>query len=149
MPCPLGGLRAAELAAGEWRSLFHELADVCLQEILASTVFVEMQDMFKVAQDWERGKTTIFGQLELKLRYWESLPWIFAGLVHNDDGVARAIARKIAKLWDALDPSEKVPGQQHPITIMILTAELRHYLYKANQTRDTTISQQHVRENNR
>ena len=94
VPCPLGGLRAAELAAGEWRSLFHELADVCLQEILASAAFVDMQDMFKVTQDWERGKTTIFGQLELKLRYWESLPWIFAGLVHNDDGVARAIARK-------------------------------------------------------
>ena len=93
VPCPLGGLRAAELAAGEWRSLFHELADVCLQEILASAAFVDMQDMFNVTQDWERGKTTIFGQLELKLRYWESLPWIFAGLVHNDDGVARAIAR--------------------------------------------------------
>ena len=99
-----------------------------------------MQDMFKVTQDWEQGKTLIFGQLELKLRYWECLPWIFAALVHNDDGVARAIAR-IAKLWDALDPSEKVPGQQHQITIMIPTAELRHYLYKAKQTHDNTISQ--------
>ena len=94
MPCPLGGLRAAELAAGEWRSLFHELADVCLQEILASAAFVDMQDMCMVTQDWERGKTTILSQLELKLRYWESLPWTIAGLVHNDDGVARAIARK-------------------------------------------------------
>ena len=145
MPCPLGGLRAAELAAGEWRSLFHELFAVCLQEILASAAFVDMQDMFKVTQDWERGKTTIFGQLELKLRYWECLPWIFAALVHNDDGVARAIARKIAKLWDALDPSEKVPGQQHPITIMILTTELKHSLYKAKQTHDKTITPQHGR----
>lgn len=94
VPCPLGGLRAAEFAAGEWRSVFHELAAVCLQEILASAEFVDMQDVTKVTQDWERGKQTIFGQLELKLRYWECLPWIFAALVHNDDGVARAIARK-------------------------------------------------------
>ena len=39
-------------------------------------------------------------------------------------------------MWDALEPSEKVPGQQHPITIMLLTAELRHYLYKGHQTHD-------------
>ena len=67
------------------------------QEILASAEFVDMHDVTKVTQDWELGKTTIFGQLELKLRYWESLPWTFAGLVHNDDGVARAIARKSQK----------------------------------------------------
>ena len=52
-------------------------------------------------------------------------------------------------MWDALDPSEKVPGQQHPITIMILTAELRHYLYKATQNTINTISQYNYRENNR
>ena len=56
MPCPLGGLRAAELAAGEWRSLFHELADIYVQEILASAAFVDMQDMFKVTQDWGAGQ---------------------------------------------------------------------------------------------
>ena len=74
--------------------MFHELAAVCLQEIPASAEFVDMQDVLNMTQDWERGKQTIFGQLELKLRYWECLPWIFAALVHNDDGVARAIARK-------------------------------------------------------
>ena len=28
VPCPLGGLRAAELVAGEWRSVFDELSSV-------------------------------------------------------------------------------------------------------------------------
>ena len=67
VPCPLGGLRAAGLAAGEWRSVFHELAAVCLQQILASAEFVDMQDVTNLTQDWEQGRETIVGQLELKL----------------------------------------------------------------------------------
>ena len=145
VPCPLGGLRAAELAAGEWRSVFHELSTVCLQEILAECEFVDMQDVGKVTQDWERGQETIFGQLEVKLHFWECLPWRFAALAHNDLGVARAIPRSLKDSWDALDPSAKVPGQQHPLTIMILTTELKHSLYKAKQTHDKTITPQHGR----
>ena len=134
VPCPLGGLRAAELAAGEWRSVFDELSSVCLQEILAECEFVDMEDVGKVTEDWERGKETIFGQLEVKLHLWGCLPWRFAALAHNDVGVARASAKSIKDSWDALDPSSKVPGQQHPLTIMILTTELKHSLYKAKQT---------------
>ena len=73
------------------------------------------------------------------------LPWRLAALAHNDVGVARAIARSIKDFWDALDPSAKVPGQQHPLTIMILTTELKHSLYKAKQTHDKTITPQHGR----
>ena len=61
-----------------------------------------MQDVGNVSQGWERGKETIFGQLQVMFHVWECLPWGGAALL-----------RATKESWYALDTYPKVIGQQH------------------------------------
>ena len=121
--CPLRGLRAPELAAGDWRFVLNHLVAVCLQKILAQIDFLEPQDISDIVHDWEEGKKHVFAVLELKLRPWSCMPWVFAGLAHHDTDTARRVARDISDTWNALDAPARSFNQQHPLTMKLMTQQ--------------------------
>ena len=98
--CPLSGMRAAELAAGSWRSVFGDLANSSLEDLLSEVDAIDMEDVVWVTRDWEEGKKHIYAQLTLKLQPWTCLPWKAAGLAHYDMELARQVGREIQGMWE-------------------------------------------------
>jgi hypothetical protein len=65
-----------------------------------------------VADDFQQAKATMLFLLKLKTSYMDKLPWLFCGLAHCDEGVARVFGVKVRDAWLA-DPRREV---HHRIT---------------------------------
>ena len=65
-----------------------------------------------ILADFQRGKSCMLLLLRLKTDYFKKLPWLFCGLAHVSEVVARDIARQIKEAW-SLDPRREA---HHRIT---------------------------------
>ena len=45
--------------------------------------------------DFNHAKSVALALLKVKMHVWETLPWIFCGLAHGYEDVAKGIARRI------------------------------------------------------
>ena len=59
----------------------------------------------RITTDLEAAKGHITLQLMQKLSFWETLPWVVAGVAHTDQGRARKCAVKAIQCWqECADP---------------------------------------------
>ena len=100
--CPAKGLRACEFAAGEYDeilSAFLAVAeDLMLQMATASEGRLSSADIGSVMEDWHLAKAFLQLELQSKLQFWQTLPWLVAGLVHYSEDVASKVAKKMVSI---------------------------------------------------
>lgn len=119
--CPMAGKRAPELAVGRVKDIFDEMADQALTEIFCDTPLPLQPDVqAEVLNDFNHGRDHIKLLLATKLDFWQRVPWLFCGLAHDDEEVARATAQKI------LDVLAETPDLElhHRLTHKFLVEEL-------------------------
>ena len=118
--CPLGGMRAAELAAGEWQRVYRDLAAQASSNLLLNLVLSDPEDTEKIVADQSLGISTVFASLEGKLAHWKALPWRLCALAHPDRAVAATHAESILHDWQAMDRTATL---HHPLTMRFLSSE--------------------------
>ena len=129
--CPLAGLRAACLAAGEWIQAFQVLFRLCLEELL-SNVALAASEIVTLLDELNRVKAAIYSELEMKLEFWSKLPWALALLAHDDEDLARRLLRPVVARFDA-SPADRL--RHHRITLEILTGpDGRHLTCRQNNS---------------
>lgn len=116
--CPLSGLRAPELAAGEWERVLEELFAKQFGVMLAELSAESLDNATEVCADYEEGKKQVYASLELKLQHWRVLPWVLAGVAHPDRATAKQVARRALALWEATSLADR--EQAHRLTMVFL-----------------------------
>ncbi|CAL1149501.1 unnamed protein product [Cladocopium goreaui] len=99
--CPLAGQRAVELASGELWVFLETLSRNYIQEILSSNSCTDADAVQEVLDDFALGKSSMVEQLRIKLRCWQSLPWVLAALNSADAQHAREVAAEAMSRYDA------------------------------------------------
>lgn len=82
-PCPFRGCRATEIAAGDWLPKLQSiLADK--QRTLSDSVSKAVgPDRQLLLNDWIRSRSKLWGQLRVKLAYFNQLPWKLCAFVYG------------------------------------------------------------------
>eukprot|EP00969_Alexandrium_andersonii_P248372 10974791-Alexandrium_andersonii.AAC.1 len=81
--CPLKGRRAPEIASGSFKRFFDELTELIAGDFIHHHCgHIEDRHRAMLASDFERGKTFIRLQLEIKMSSWDRLPLKLLGIGH-------------------------------------------------------------------
>ena len=111
--CSLRGRRAAELAVGEAITFFQGICNSSstLSKLLEAFSVLPVADAQMITDDFWRGATHITSVLQMKLAYWQQLPWKLAGLAHACLVTARRIAREIVEYFNSAPSNEELHGK--------------------------------------
>ena len=81
--CPLAGKRAVELAVGALKDVLNELCESTLGEIMVAIGFeCTSEERATIINDFTLAKTLFVSTVLAKLNFWETLPWMLAGVGH-------------------------------------------------------------------
>jgi hypothetical protein len=82
--CPLAGKRAVELAVGSLKDVLNELCESTLGEIMVAIGFeCTSEEQAIIINDFTTfANTFVFSTFLAELNFWETLPWMLAGVGH-------------------------------------------------------------------
>ena len=112
--CPMRGRRSSELAAGDLQQLLKQrisLQSVALQDWLTEPLTADERTL--LIHDFAEGLNQIAVILDLKIRFWQQLPWKLCALGHVDPIKAQAAALEVL---EACETNPDDPGVQHRVT---------------------------------
>lgn len=73
--CCFKGCRSSELASGEWRSRLRDLMILNRPAITHQIIKTDPERQSAYLHDWVAARSKLWSLLNLKLAYWEQLPW--------------------------------------------------------------------------
>ena len=119
--CPMKGKRAPELASGALNRVFDELVSMRKASLLRSMAeqHLDQEGHALVLHDFDAGRNYIQLGLQVKLDFWNKLPWRLAALGHNDTQVARTAAHEILETCEGLGVADPFLVH-HPTTLKFL-----------------------------
>lgn len=101
--CPMRGLRAPELAAGDFFRVFDELVDKTSAELLVTLPRdLGFDDRMNLLHDFESGKNHLRFVVRLRLAHWNNFPWKIYGCAH----ASKAVRRKFLEMCLNATPDE-------------------------------------------
>ena len=93
--CPLGGCKAPELAAGEFRTLLGDLHNVNAAELLSTLPRdISPESRAAILQEFERGRAHLVFVLNLRLAHWRDAPYCVFGCAHLSPEVSKRFLRR-------------------------------------------------------
>lgn len=110
--CPMAGKRAPELAAGHVGHVVEQLCGTLVQDVIAAHGPLSREQTRSMLADFIAVKDRISLNLQSKLDFWQRLPYLLAGISHDDTDVARRCATQCIEAWQR-DPA---PGHHHRVT---------------------------------
>ena len=95
--CPLNGLRAPEMATGEFLRVFGRFAAQSNSDLVTRVVGLPQHEKDLVLQDFAAARRFLSCTFQIKLSCWQQSPLTLCALAHQDPaearrGVARALA---------------------------------------------------------
>lgn len=75
MPCPFRGCRAVQIAAGEWLPRLQKVLSDGQGHLTDSLLKSYGRDLPTFLDDWVKARSKLWGQLRIKLAYFEQIPW--------------------------------------------------------------------------
>ena len=114
-PCPLAGAFAPNMAAGVADEIATAIFDVTEGEVMVLVAEIghvgehplSRQEIQILVDNFRQARHATLLILKIKLKFWETLPWLFCGLAHEDEQVARRIGLKIIEEFNR-DPRRQV-----------------------------------------
>ncbi len=102
--CPLFSMRAAEASAGDLLKfadrLFQMSTAVLRVHPLLAHPGISERERGHILQAFARGKRYILFALQVKISFFQQLPYCLMGLAHYDPAVARRIGRRCILLYE-------------------------------------------------
>lgn len=112
--CVYKGCRAAEMAAGFHKFLLKRFQHQSNLHVLGLMHDLNDDDRRRLADDWHTAQSRLQLEMDVKLNYWDRLPYKLFGLNCNKADVARAIGCQCRQLFDQLSPDKQ--RLEHPMT---------------------------------
>ena len=111
--CPMSAMRAPELAAGELqtRLLNSDKRRLELVSVSLADSSLSATDWSRVLETYDQGIAFLKSGLDVKLAFWNTLPYKIAGMAHYHEGTARRIARECMESFQS--SSAAAPFQFH------------------------------------
>ena len=129
--CPYKGCRGGELAAGCHKHLLTETQSYTTAMVVAITnsSSVPMSSAKKklLIGDWHAANARLQLEFDIKLHYWDELPWKLLGLSVSQLSIARCIGRTCQNMWARLTPLQQKTS--HPMTRRFLDPSWRGTLH--------------------
>ena len=113
----MSGLRAPEVAAGDWETAFSDLYDRAHAYLLRNIGLLSDSQLASLMHDLNLARVVIFDELKTKLNFWKWFPWRLAALAHCNEQKARDHARAIVPDWAGMD---KTADKHHPLTVAVM-----------------------------
>ncbi len=99
--CIFMGKRAPEMAGGKPHALLRELCGVALNGMLEQVRGgLSVQELQAIQDTFQSCKNHLFLHLTLKFHFWSQPPYVFCGLAHWDESVARQCAASGRAVFD-------------------------------------------------
>ena len=96
LSCPMRGLRAPELSAGQFLDLLSSLWQVSAAEVLrVLPAAMEERDRKAIMQEFDRARAHLAFYFTVKLSHLQELPWKILQLGHRNEVVAQMAANDI------------------------------------------------------
>ena len=109
--CPLAGLRAPQLASGEFVELLHELLREANSKLLLKDEVLQLSGEEKAVlmTDYARAKKFLCFNIMSKVGHYHQLPWVLLGLGHRQPTKAHQCAKRALDLWrsDSTTPAAR------------------------------------------
>lgn len=114
--CPLSSCMAPEFAAGEHLKIMQTLCTLSETSLLQDPVIAGLprEDRSLILQDFARAKRHILFNIELKLGFWRTLPWILFGTGHSNLAVARGCGQRALQLY-----MSNLDAQHHWVSMLL------------------------------
>ncbi|CAE7773058.1 unnamed protein product, partial [Symbiodinium sp. CCMP2456] len=110
--CAFKGCRAAEFSSGEWQ---QELKKTMIKNRSALGQYLVMSrdtDRAQYFSDWAKARARLWGGIQVKLGYWQQLPWLWAqggrGRLHAQS------QRFLSEEWYGLSGTGEAPDLSDP-----------------------------------
>ena len=104
----MNGLRALEMAAGEWRQVFDTIYDQFELELLRDVPSLSQDASGRYLQRFRKTKVKVLSEFEIKLHCWDVPPLKLAISALFDAAAARHGMRHIAEEFDRSAFEEKM-----------------------------------------
>ena len=110
--CPLQGMKAPQLANGQFQHVVSQLFQTSLTELELSTSWqMDKSARGAILQDFIQARSYLMCIFRLKLAPWAHLPLRLMGLADHDQALARSAALQSLSLWDSVAERERL----HPL----------------------------------
>ena len=119
--CPVSGLRAPEVAAGDWEAAFSDLYDRAHAYLLRNIGLCSDSQLASLMHDLNLARVVIFDELKTKLNFLKCFPWRLAALAYCNEQEARDHARAIVRDWAGMD---KTADKHYPLTVAVMLSEI-------------------------
>ena len=119
--CPMKGKRAPELAAGHLQTVFTADWNRHVSKLWEKAADCQLseEDIAILREDMERARSHLELGMQIKLDFWERLPWKLIAMAHWDCAIARQNAQSCLDMYN--DLSDVDPEYvHHPLTISFL-----------------------------
>ena len=125
--CPMAGKRALEVAKGEVKQLLGFLLSQCEFEVIRDTPGLSDTEFDAIMSDFQRAKSYLDLQLNIRFGHWLVLPWALVLLSDPDEQMGR---RAGARLMEQFDASIQVKELHHRLTWLVFSqgSVLRHQM---------------------
>ena len=121
--CPMRGRRAADLATGQHRVVFNEIAreqeDMLFMVHLSALPEDDRRDLLL---DFAAGRARLITELELRLSVWEALPLKLFALAFHEEDIARASVLSCFVQFSELSAEEQA-SEVHALTRKLLSSD--------------------------
>ena len=135
--CIMSCRRAPEMAAGTFMHLLQKMLNA-----LGNTMAFELAELGLVApdiaavmRDFTSAKRHVWLVHQIKLSFWQILPWLFFGIGHPRRDIAKAVCRACLALRDA---SAAVAGEHWLIVALLVDEvgrkEMEYFAYNIGST---------------
>ena len=113
--CPYKGCRGSELAAGAHKFLLEDAkrhTNTVVFGIASAPLGRSQKDV--LISDWHCAQARLQLEMEIKMSFWDQLPWKLLGLNVPKLSLARCVARQCQTMWSRMTTTQQ--RQAHPMT---------------------------------
>ena len=120
--CVMRGRRGPDLATGQFRRVFNEVAheqeDLLLMVHVAGLSETDRRD---IMLDFEAGRSRLLTEIEIRLSVWDVLPLKLFGLAYHDEDTAREAVLQCCVQFEAMTEAEQRDTSVHELTRKLLS----------------------------
>ena len=98
--CVMNSRRGPDFACGDMLSCLRGILNMSNTALLAGLAYLglDQASIGSIMQEFGRARQHLWFTMSMKHSYWSHEPWIFFGIAHRAERIARAYARKCLRL---------------------------------------------------
>jgi hypothetical protein len=116
-PCPVAGLRASAMAAGDMMRIAKRMAEEAGMLLFGDLADLGEDDRSAIFHSFESGAAKLVQKLEVKFDFWKKIPHHLCILASHDDGTVASGAAECLRQYNAVS----VDTVHHRLSVLLLS----------------------------